>query len=196
MSFLTAQQIKSMSSAELANHYGVGFSIDISRSCQTNTPMIVFRSTSRGLVTVLGTHHAHKLCQMQPGWKPWTSGPRADKSVDGYYYCVISLKGLRPSTLRRWVDKALDLGFVMSIEDGILSQPTTAAESTVEVVESIPEEAKVIVTPAPTQYIPLNPIQARVMSMTAKEMKAYLREIGEKTSGNKKQLQERVMASI
>lgn len=187
MSYLTAQQIASMSTSELVTHYGVGFSIEICRSIHNDVPMIVFRSTSRGLVTVLGTHHANKLSKMQPAWKPWTSGSRADKTTSGYFYNVISLKGLRSSTLRRWVDAALSLNFAISIDDGILPQatPTITVDDSdvweqpigVEVVDTIPAGTRAVVAHKPFG------LPGRVA--TCDELRKVLRAQGKLTTGNK-----------
>jgi hypothetical protein len=218
MSYLTSAQIRSMTTADLALHYGAGFTIEVARSVHNDIPCIIFRSISRGLVAALGTHHAHKLQKMQSTWKQWTSGARADKLSDGLFYNVISLKGLRPSTLKAWIAAAQGKGFVVNIADNVfwskravtdIQATTVVAETTTdiweestatvatEVVDCIPVEATVIhqINGKPA-YPQLNPIQARVMSLTTKEMKDYLRANGEKVGGSKAVLRDRVMQTI
>jgi hypothetical protein len=68
-----------------------------------------------------------------------------------------------------------------------------------EVVEEIPAAATVVhqINGQPAnQYPQLNPIQVRIAGMTTREMKEYLKSVGCKTTGNKAQLQDRVMSTI
>jgi hypothetical protein len=200
-----------MTTADLVQHFGVGFSIEVSRSNHNDVPMIVFRSINRGLVSALAAHHCVKLNKMQSTWKPWNSGGRADKSTEGLFYSVISLKGLRPSALKAWIDAAKSAGFVVDVADNVfwsqrvtndLNATTVTAivhETTVEaeVVEEIPAAAKVThqINGKPA-FPSLNPIQARIASLTVKEMRDYLKANGEKTTGRKAQLQDRMMQTI
>jgi hypothetical protein len=189
-------QLASLSTTEILARFQVPVSIQVVRSERTNTPIIVFHSTSGILCNVLARKHSNLLAVMQPDWTPWVGNAAKDK--EGEYFSTIALKGLKPSTLRAWVSKARSAGFI--VDDQVLS-PTIRAEVTseatttvaAEVVEAIPVEARPVAAPV---YPQLNPIQARVMSLTVKEMKQYLKDIGEKTSGNKAVLRERVMASI
>lgn len=210
MSYLTANQIISMSTAAILNHFGASVEIAVTRSERSNTPIITFRSLNAGVCTALATKHCAVLAKMQADWKPWKGNAAKERNASTYF-STIALKGLRPSTLRKWVQTARAQGFV--VDDQVSVVPTVSAEvvSPVDVVTEIPTEAipveaipvteeatevtEVTPPPAPT-YPALNPIQARVMSLTVKEMKQYLKDIGEKVSGNKSVLRERVMASI
>lgn len=200
MSFLTQDQIISMSTAQLLNHYGASVEITVTRSERTNTPIITFRSLSAGVCTALATKHCAVLARMQQGWNPWKGNAAKERNAQTYF-STIALKGLRPSTLRRWVEVARAQGFV--VDDQVSVVPTVQAEVSVidkpvevVVVDITPDEARVIYQIDGVSYPALNPIQARIQSLTTKEMKDYLRSIGEKVSGNKATLRERVMASI
>ena len=193
MSFLTQDQIISMSTAQILNHYGAGVEITVTRSERTNTPIIIFRSLNAGVCTALATKHCAVLAKMQADWHPWKGNAAKERNTQTYF-STIALKGLRPSTLRRWVDAARAQGFV--VDDQVSVVPTVKGEvvskvdtalaplealaaeyGEVEVVGSIPVEARPVVTHKP---FGLPGKQA-----TVKELRQVLRAQGKSTKGNK-----------
>ena len=175
MTVYTSAQINSLSaqstSAILA-HFGTPVTIQVVRSEKTNTPCIVFHADSGLLCTVLAIKHANDLAKMQPDWQPMSL--KASKDKEGQYFSVIPLKGLRPSTLRSWLTKGRNAGFV--IDDQVLCPAVHAEVVSTEVVESIPTTAR------PVAHKPFG-LPGKVA--TVKELRQVLRAQGKCTSGNK-----------
>lgn len=172
-------QLASLSTTEILAHFQVPVSIQVVRSERTNTPIIVFHSTSGILCNVLAKKHSNLLAVMQPGWNPWIGSAARDK--EGEYFSTIALKGVKPSTLRAWVAKATAAGFV--VDDQVL-QPTIHAEVTSEATTTVAAE---VVTEIPSDARPVThkPFGLPGKQATVKELRQVLRAQGKCTSGNK-----------
>ena len=183
MSYLTANQIVSMSTAAILNHFGSSVELAVTRSERTNTPIITFRSLNAGVCTALATKHCAVLAKMQADWRPWKGNAAKERNSETYF-STIALKGLRPSTLRRWVDAARQQGFVVddqvSVVPAVKSEIPNPWESTevvvTEVVTEIPQSAR------PIAHKPFG-LPGKVASV--KDLKKALRAQGKDTRGNK-----------